>query len=200
MTARADDWASTRRDLQEKLLEVLRHDPEDGATVRVISDAIELLERLDQIHGVAVGQTGRAGATRHGVRKTYLVRPSEGEKGPWLVEAREGNRQAFLAPWDVYVAAAEALSHFDKPVLYGELMGEVAQVLGGSLPDYFLRVCLRCWLEHGLLDRRSRRYSPATPLKPGTFKRAAIRLWRELEGRGYTPGGGIATGPVPERL
>jgi hypothetical protein len=156
--------------------------------VRVISDAVELLERLDQIHGIAIGQTERAGATRHGVRKTYLVRPRAGDRGPWLVEVREGNRQAFLAPKAVYVAAAEALSHFDNPVLYGELMGEVGQAFGSSLPDYFLRVCLRCWLEHGLLGRRSRRYSPAPPLKPGTFKRAATRLWRELEGRGYTPG------------
>ena len=81
----------------------------------------------------------------------------------------------------VYTAAAETLSHFEKPVLFDELVCELERATGERPPEYSLRTCLRCWLAHDLIIRKARRYSPTRSVKTQTFKSAAMRLWRRLE-------------------
>ncbi|MGB9624783.1 MAG: hypothetical protein ACPMAQ_07960 [Phycisphaerae bacterium] len=96
-----------------------------------------------------------------------------------MAEYREGGRQAYLCPQEVYDALVTEMSEIAEPVQFPALLQGVAARTGKELPDYLIRLCIRFWMgvKPALVEKIRTRYRP---IRPSTFARDARRAWRQL--------------------
>ncbi|MEE9297088.1 MAG: hypothetical protein V3W34_19275 [Phycisphaerae bacterium] len=108
----------------------------------------------------------------------------ERRRGIFLVEYREGGRQPFCCPRQVYEAVAAALGSLGRPAQFEELLAVAGKRLKGAPADYLLRVCLRFWqsVDPPLVHKDRTHYSA---IGSGKFENAARRAWRNLAKQGH---------------
>ncbi len=162
--------------LRTSLIKVLRNSPESREP---ICDALELIESLQQ----------QIETKRHpdppqsrGQRKSISTPPSQEyfvqktHEGDFLTERRPTGSQPFRCPSDTYTAAAKVVAQATEPLHFEELLERLNGAMRERQADYRLRVCLRFWLGHKLIERFRTRYRAADSK---TFVTAAQTLWDE---------------------
>jgi hypothetical protein len=162
--------------LRSSLIKVLRNLPESREP---ICDALELIEALQQ----------QIETKRHpdppqprGQRKLVSTPPSQDyfvqktHEGDFLTERRPTGSQPFRCPRETYTAAAKVLAQTAEALHFEELLDRLNGAMRERQADYRLRVCLRFWLGHKLIERFRTRYRAADPK---TFVTAAQTLWDE---------------------
>ena len=147
--------------LRTSLIKVLRNSPEAREP---ICDALELIEVLQQQieakrnpeadERPAERRSGKGGAAT--TQQEYIVQDT-GE-GQFLTERRPSGSQPFRCPRDAYDAAARVLAGAAEPLHFDELLEGLNRETGERQADYRLRVCLRFWIGHGLVERFRTRY------------------------------------------
>ena len=163
--------------LRTSLIKVLRNSPESREP---ICDALELIESLQQsietkrhpeppepAHQRPARRTVQAPASQE-----YVVQKTD--EGDFLTERRPSGSQPFRCPKHAYDVAAQILSKATQPLHFEELHERFNAAMGDRQPDYRLRVCLRFWLHHKIIERFRTRYRPADP---HTFLAHAGALW-----------------------
>jgi hypothetical protein len=163
--------------LRTSLIKVLRNSPESREP---ICDALELIESLQQNietkrHPDA-GEQPPQRSTRRAIQapasQEYLIQKTD--EGEFLTERRPSGSQPFRCPKDAYDAAARILSKATQPLHFEDLHDQFNSAMGDRQPDYRLRVCLRFWLHHKIIERSRTRYRPTDP---ATFLTHAGALW-----------------------
>jgi hypothetical protein len=183
MTDTPDRWQQDISQIRQALARLLRQtsDPQEP-----VGRALELLEQLDGDVRLALAKAARwprkapETQVRRNQPKEYRVERHGG--GEFLAEHRQGGRQAFLCPRDVYEAAAAILAETDQPRHFEVLLERLSAQLGRTISEYLLRVCLRFWM--GLrpaLAEKTRTFYKA--VRPAGMTRDAKRAWRELTGQ-----------------
>jgi hypothetical protein len=163
--------------LRTSLIKVLRNSPESREP---ICDALELIEALQQQvetkrHPDAAPPpaSARRSAAADRAQEYFVQKTHEGE---FLTERRPSGSQPFRCPKDAYDAAADILAHADQPLHFDELLERLNTAMGDRQADYRLRVCLRFWLGHKLVERFRTRYRV---IEAKTFSASARSLWEE---------------------
>ncbi len=163
--------------LRTSLIKVLRNSPESREP---ICDALELIEALQQQaetkrHPDAEPPaTSRRASPAERAQEYFVQRTHEGE---FLTERRPSGSQPFRCPKDSYDAAAEILARAEQPLHFDELLERLNKAMGDRQADYRLRVCLRFWVGHKLVERFRTRYRV---VDAGTFLARAKSLWEEV--------------------
>ena len=175
--------------LRTSLIKVLRNSPEAREP---ICDALELIEVLQQqmeakrdpdsdaAAGARPRKGGAGGAApqQQQPQQEYIVQDT-GE-GQFLTERRPSGSQPFRCPQDAYDAAARVLGKAPEPLHFDELLEGLNRETGERQADYRLRVCLRFWIGHGLVERFRTRYRAKDP---ATFADRAGAAWDKARGR-----------------
>jgi hypothetical protein len=163
--------------LRTSLIKVLRNSPESREP---ICDALELIESLQQQietkrhpdAGEPLPQRAARRVTQAPASQEYLIQKTD--EGEFLTERRPSGSQPFRCPKDAYDAAARILSKATQPLHFEELHEQFNTAMGDRQPDYRLRVCLRFWLHHKIIERSRTRYRATDP---ATFLTHAGALW-----------------------
>jgi hypothetical protein len=164
--------------LRYSLIKVLRNSPESREP---ICDALELIESLQQ-QMESKRHPDPAEAPRHSRPTTpqqqqeYIVQKTP--EGDFLTERRPSGSQPFRCPKPAYDAAAKILAHAHDPLHFEELLDHLNAATGERHADYRLRVCLRFWSNHKLIERFRTRYRAANPK---TLVQDAQKLWEQLQ-------------------
>jgi hypothetical protein len=181
-TRPSDNSAAAFSQLRTSLIKVLRNSPESREP---ICDALELIEVLQQ--RLDSGKQNPDASPPPAARESqspqeYVVQ--ETPDGPFLAERRPSGAQPFRCPKPTYHAAAQLLARGTDPLHFDDLLAQLNQAMGERQADYRLRVCLRCWLHHKLVQRFRTRYRATDPT---TFADRAARLWETLAAA-HSPG------------
>ena len=168
--------------LRTALIRVLRISPESREPV---CDALELLEvvqkRLETLQTEPPADQPKP--ARRG-RKVQGYEVQNSPEGQFLAEHREGEGVPIRCPREVYEATADELAAASQAVHFDHLLERVSQRLSQRQPDYRLRVAMRFWLHHKLIERSRTRYRPA---ERATFRQRARELWqRAAEAKRFT--------------
>jgi hypothetical protein len=175
----SENEALTFSQLRTSLIKVLRNSPESREP---ICDALELIESLQQQietkrHPDANAPRETRPAPRDEPSQEYLVQQTA--DGAFLTERRPSGAQPFRCPRDVYDAAAQALATTaGQPLHFEDLLDRLNQLTHQRQPDYRLRVCLRFWLHHQVIERFRTRYRATDP---ATFPQTAATLWQNAQ-------------------
>ena len=179
----ADADSATISQLRTSLIRALRTSPQ---SLEPLCDALELLENLQQRletkrnpdaeeSASPPGAPAGRGTRRNGQSQEYVIqRTAEGE---FLTERRPTGSQPFRCPKDAYLAAAKLLADAGGPLHFDELLDRLNAAMRERQADYRLRVCLRFWGQHRLIERSRTRYQAA---EPGRFVADAERAWDDL--------------------
>jgi hypothetical protein len=171
--------------LRSSLIKVLRNSPESREP---ICDALELIESLQQQietkrhpdpAGAPPSRESRKSANTPPAQE-YIVQKTH--EGDFLTERRPSGSQPFRCPRDAYTAAAKVLAQASEPLHFDELLERLNGAMHERQADYRLRVCLRFWLGHKLVERFRTRYRA---VDPKTFIIAAQALWDEAVATQY---------------
>jgi hypothetical protein len=157
--------------LRTSLIKVLRNSPEAREP---ICDALELIEALQQQAETKRHPEGPETPARRERGQEYFVQRTH--EGEFLTERRPSGSQPFRCPKDAYDAAAAILARADQPLHFDELLERLNQAMGDRQADYRLRVCLRFWLAHKLVERFRTRYRV---VEAGAFEGRAKSAWEE---------------------
>jgi len=174
-----DNEALTFSQLRTSLIKVLRNSPESREP---ICDALELIETLQQNIDAKRHPDGNQSRETRPTRddapsQEYLVQQTA--DGAFLTERRPSGAQPFRCPRDVYDAAANALAAAaGQPLHFEDLLDRLNQLTNQRQPDYRLRVCLRFWLHHGVIERFRTRYRAKAPTD---FPQTATALWKNAQ-------------------
>jgi len=165
--------------LRTSLIKVLRNSPESREP---ICDALELIESLQQ--SIETKRQPDANEPpppqQRTARRTPAAQPSQEyvvqktDEGDFLTERRPSGSQPFRCPKNAYDAAAQILAKTTQPMHFEDLHERLNTAMGERQPDYRLRVCLRFWLHHKIIERSRTRYRPT---EPATFLTHAGALW-----------------------
>lgn len=151
-----------------------------------VAEMLELLERMEARlrSGSADGSAGvsmvGSSRPRYQRKKTKSYRVERHHNAWFLAEYREGGKQPFLCPQEVYDALAAELAAMSEPAHYTTLIEAVTRRMGRPPSDYLIRICIRFWM-HGdppLIERIRARYRP---IRPSKFLQESKRAWRQLE-------------------
>jgi hypothetical protein len=143
----------------------------------------EILRAVDQLESV-VNSAGAAASPRPRTRgkvKHYTIQRVGDEDV--LAEHRPDDPNPFRCLRSTYDAAARAMTKFERPVKYPEILKAITRELGSPPADYQVRVLLRFWSEPSvkLLERARARYKPVEPVQ---FTKLADQAWRRVRGLG----------------
>ena len=146
--------------LRTSLIKVLRNSPEAREP---ICDALELIEVLQQQieakrNPEADDRPADRRASKGGSAATQEYIVQDTGEGQFLTERRPSGSQPFRCPRDAYDAAAKVLAGAAEPLHFDELLEGLNRQTGERQADYRLRVCLRFWIGHGLVERFRTRY------------------------------------------
>ncbi len=180
MAGKRIDWEQNLGRLRELLYSLLRSREHPSETV------VEMLEILDRLDGIVRSTVPSVTSVpvlqdnprfRRNKPKSYRI--ERHGNGFFLAEHREGGRQPYLCPQDVYDAFANQMAKAAEPAHFEVLMEGTAELLGRTPPDYLLRTCLRFWMagEPPLVEKVRTRYRP---IRPNAFSREARKAWRVL--------------------
>jgi hypothetical protein len=172
-----DNEAVAFSQLRTSLIKVLRNSPEAREP---ICDALELIETLQQQRDVKRNpDAAPAPPARSREKETsvqdYLIQSTR--EGAFLTERRPSGSQPFRCPKEAYEAAAKILSQTRQPAHFEELLERLNAEMGERQADYRLRVCLRFWLSHQLVERFRTRYRAVDGDK---FYQQAYECWKRL--------------------
>jgi len=181
----AENEAVAFSQLRTSLIKVLRNSPESREP---ICDALELIEALQQqIEAKRNPDAGDAPGGRQGRRakgdgqsppqQAYVVQDTA--EGQFLTERRPSGAQPLRCPKDAYEAAARVLARATEPLHFEELLDGLNKETGERQADYRLRVCLRFWLGHGLVERFRTRYRAK---EADGFAARAMQEWETARG------------------
>ena len=170
-----ENESHTFSQLRTSLIKVLRNSPESREP---ICDALELIEALQQQvetkrHPDAPPAPIRRASADERAQEYFVQGTHEGD---FLTERRPSGSQPFRCPKDAYDAAADILARADQPLHFDELLERLNKAMGDRQADYRLRVCLRFWLAHKVVERFRTRYRV---IDAGTFPASAKSLWEE---------------------
>jgi len=169
-----DNDALAFSQLRTSLIKVLRNSPESREP---ICDALELIETLQQQRDAKQDPDSAAPASRPIRRdltpQDYLIQSTS--DGEFLTERRPSGSQPFRCPKDAYEAATKIIAEAAEPQHFEELLEKFNTEMKERQADYRLRVCLRFWLSHGLVERFRTRYRA---INAETFIQNATDLWR----------------------
>ena len=170
----AADWPAVMSRIPSVLMAILRRSAKLG---QPIAEIVELLDQLDAAHRAFQSSDPGAQAASRNRPKRYCI--EERRRGAFLVEHREGGRQPFCCPKQIYDVVAGAVGQLEKTVQSEDLLAKVSKIAGRPVPDYLPRVCLRFWLslDPPLIKKHRTAYGPATK---SSFESAARRAWREI--------------------
>lgn len=149
-----------------------------------VAEALDLLEQLDQEFKGTESTGGPeprwikvSGVHPRNQPKTYRVEHRGGAS--FLAEHREGGRQAFLCPEEVYDALAKVFAGATEPRHFDAIQANRGQELGEVTPDYLPRMCVRFWLntDPPLLEKVRTRYRA---VRRSSMVRDAGTEWRRL--------------------
>ena len=161
--------------LRRSLIKVLRNSPESREP---ICDALELIESLQQQMEVK-RHPDPLEPPRHSrttpQQQEYILQKTPG--GDFLTERRPSGSQPFRCPKPAYDAAAKILADARDPLHFQELLDRLNTAAAERHADYRLRVCLRFWLNHGLIERFRTRYRA---VNAKTLAHDAQKLWEQL--------------------
>lgn len=165
--------------LRTSLIKVLRNSPESRVP---ICDALELVEALQQ--KIEAKRNPDAPPSRAGPRaggdagtggaQEYLIQSTH--EGQFLTERRPSGSQPFRCPKDAYEAAARVIAEADGPLHFEDIHDRLNRAMGERQADYRVRVCLRFWLNHRVIERFRTRYRAK---EPGGFFKQAMGLWEQ---------------------
>lgn len=172
-----DNEALAFSQLRSSLIKVLRNSPESREP---ICDALELIESLQLQRDAKRDPDSPPVRPQKAARKElaagdYVLQTTE--EGQFLTERRPSGSQPFRCPKDVYEAAAEVLAEAREPLHFEEILERLNKATGERQADYRLRVCLRFWLSHQVVERFRTRYRA---IEAGGFLQAAKGLWDQL--------------------
>lgn len=141
------------------------------------AEIVELLDQLDAAHRASRSTGSGVQAASRNRPKRYCI--EERRRGAFLVEHREGGRQPFCCPKQIYDVVADAVGRLETTAQSEDLLAKVSKIAERPVPDYLPRVCLRFWLslDTPLIKKDRTAYGPATK---SSFENAARRAWREL--------------------
>ena len=168
------DWPAVMSRIRSVLMAMLRRSAKLG---QPIAEIVELLDQLDAAHRAFRSTDSGTQAASRNRPKRYCI--EERRRGAFLVEHREGGRQPFCCPKQIYDVVAGAVGRLETPVQSEDLLAKVSKIAGRPVPDYLPRVCLRFWLslDTPLIKKDRTAYGPATKF---SFENAAWRAWRAL--------------------
>jgi hypothetical protein len=166
--------------LRYSLIKVLRNSPESREP---ICDALELIESLQQqMEAKRHPDPAELPASRHAratqpqqQQQEYIVQKTP--EGDFLTERRPSGSQPFRCPKPAYDAAARILADAREPLHFEEFLDRLNSATGERHADYRLRVCLRFWGQHKLIERFRTRYRA---LNAKTLVQDAEKLWEQL--------------------
>jgi hypothetical protein len=165
--------------LRYSLIKVLRNSPESREP---ICDALELIESLQQQmeakrhpDPAEAPRHSRSTATQQQQQQEYIVQKTS--EGDFLTERRPSGSQPFRCPKPAYDAAAKTLADAHEPLHFEELLDRLNAATGERHADYRIRVCLRFWGQHKLIERFRTRYRA---LNAKTLVPDAEKLWEQL--------------------
>lgn len=171
-------WTVGVARIRRLLMEMLRRSDEFREP---IAEIVELLDELDEGLRPLLGsqQTPGPAAHRMSRNRPKRYRIEERRRGSFLVEYREGGRQPFCCPRQVYEAVAVALGSLGRPAQFEELLAMAGKRWKATPADYLLRVCLRFWrsVTPPLVHKDRTHYRA---IGAGKFENAARRAWRNL--------------------
>jgi hypothetical protein len=164
--------------LRTALIRALRVSPDARDA---LCDALELLEgiqqQLDDYHRTLPPPPEQPAPPRHRPKSPQQYQLERTAEGEFLTEHRPGHSQPFRCPRSTYDTAAQLLANAEQPLHFDEFAEQLNTRLGSRQPDYRLRVALRFWLRHKLVDRTRSKYRPADP---NTFLHQSADLWQSL--------------------
>lgn len=168
------DWPAVMSRIRSVLMDMLRRSAKLG---RLIAEIVELLDQLDAAHRAAQSTGAGTQASSRNKPKRYGI--ENRRRGAFLVEHREGGKQPFCCPRQIYDVVAGAVGQLETTVQSEALLARVSKIAGRRVPDYLPRVCLRFWLslDPPLIKKDRTAYGPAAK---SSFENAARRAWREL--------------------
>ena len=168
------DWPAAMSRIRSVLMGMLRRSARLG---QPIAEIVELLDQLDAAHRQAQSTGSGVHVPSRNKPKLYCI--EERRRGTFLVEHREGGRQPFCCPKQIYDVVAGAVGRLETTVQSEDLLAKVSKIAGRPVPDYLPRVCLRFWLslDPPLIKKDRTSSGPATK---SSFENAARRAWREL--------------------
>ena len=172
--AHPPDWPAVMSRIRSVLMDMLRRSTKLG---QPIAEIVELLDQLDHAHQAARSMGAAAQASSRNKPKRYGI--ENRRRGAFLVEHREGGKQPFCCPRQLYDVVADAVGRLERTVQSEALLAKVSRIAGRRVPDYLPRVCLRFWLslDPPLIKKVRTAYGPAIKF---SFENAARRAWREL--------------------
>ncbi len=174
------DWATDVRRVKQLLY---GHLGECKTSRKPVVEMLKLLERLDDElrSASAASETTLSGQAtpQHRRNKPKRYRIERHGNADFLAEHREGGRQPYLCPEDVYDAFAAVMAKIAEPAHFEVLLQAVTDRTGRPPPDYLLRTCVRFWMrcEPALVEKVRTRYRP---IRPSRFVQEARRSWRRL--------------------
>jgi hypothetical protein len=176
-TRQSDNEALAFSQLRTSLIKVLRNSPESREP---ICDALELIETLQlQRDSKRDPDAQPPRPSKPAEKETsagdYVLQTTQ--EGEFLTERRPSGSQPFRCPKNVYDAAAEILVQTRDPLHFEEILQRLNTATGQRQGDYRLRVCLRFWVSHQIVERFRTRYRA---MNPDTFQQAAKGLWNGL--------------------
>jgi hypothetical protein len=170
-----DNETLTFSQLRTSLIKVLRNSPEAREP---ICDALELIETLQLQRDTkrnpdAAPPPQAAPVSKETSIQDYLIQTTR--EGEFLTERRPSGSQPFRCPKEAYQAAAKILAQTREPLHFEDLLQRLSTETRQRQADYRLRVCLRFWLSHKLIERFRTRYRA---LDPEHFYQQASELWK----------------------
>src|SRR5437762_1071749 len=173
----AGDESNDFSQLRYSLIKVLRNSPEAREP---ICDALELIESLQQQmeakrnpDAAEPPRPARSATQQH---QEYIVQKTP--EGDFLTECRPSGSQPFRCPRSADDAAARILAEARDPLHFDELHDRLNAATNERHADYRLRVCLRFWSNHKLIERFRTRYRAANPK---ALVQDAQKLWEQLQ-------------------
>jgi len=146
-----------------------------------IAEIVELLDELDEdLRPFLSPRRPRPDSAHRVTRyqpKSYVI--EQRGRDIFLVEYREGGRQPFCCPRQIYGAVAAAIDTLVRPAQFGEVLAATGKRLKDMPAEYLVRVCLRFWqsTDPPLVQKDRTHYGA---IGPGKFENAARRAWRTL--------------------
>jgi hypothetical protein len=173
----AGNESSAFSQLRYSLIKVLRNSPESREP---ICDALELIETLQQqMDAKRHPDPAEPPPPRHAratqQQQEYIIQKTP--EGDFLTERRPSGSQPFRCPKPAYDAAARILAETRDPLHFEELLDRLNTATNERHADYRLRVCLRFWAQHKLIERFRTRYRAANAK---TLVHDAQNLWEQL--------------------
>jgi hypothetical protein len=105
-------------------------------------------------------------------------RIADSRRGEALSEHRASN-SPIRCPRHVYDAVAAALAEAGEPLAFPALASAVESRIKADYREHELRVALRAWVAHDLVEHAQTQFRPKGPRS--RFQTAARRLWRQLK-------------------